>query len=207
MRSIVLSAFVALSMIADAILSPHATADDLDTCIEGPPDQAIPACTRVVQGRATSMKDRVVAHYSRALAYRKKEENVRAIQDYDQAIKLDPKYANAYAGRCYARAIIDQLEGALADCQESLRLLPGADYTLDSFGFVYLKMNRLDDAIREYDAALKANPKIAASLFGRGTAKIRKGDSAAGNADIVAAITVNPGIAERMARYGIKMAQ
>jgi hypothetical protein len=44
-----------------------------------------------------------------------------------------------------------------------------------------------DEAIADYDAALKLNPKMAASLYGRGLAKQKNGDQAGGDADIAAA--------------------
>jgi hypothetical protein len=65
-------------------------------------------------------------------------------------------------------------------------------------------MGQLDDAIKDYDAALKADPKIAESLYGRGIAKVRKGDAAGGNGDIAAAKALNPGIADMMDRLGVK---
>lgn len=75
---------------------------------------------------------------------------------------------------------------------------------MDSRGFVYLRLNRLDDAIADYDAGLKINPRTAASLYGRGIAKLRKGDTAAGQADIVAAKAAKAEIAEEFAKYGVK---
>jgi hypothetical protein len=49
------------------------------------------------------------------------------------------------------------------------------------------KPERFDESIADYDAALRINPKQAESLYGRGTAKLRQGDSAGGNADIITA--------------------
>ena len=48
-------------------------------------------------------------------------------------------------------------------------------------GIVYLRLNRLDEA------ALKLDPKMVASLYGRGLAKQKNGDQAGGDADIAAA--------------------
>ena len=50
-----------------------------------------------------------------------------------------------------------------------------------------MRLGELDNAIADYDAALKLNPKLAASLYGRGLAKLKKGDTGGGNADITAA--------------------
>ena len=88
------------------------------------------------------------------------------------------------------RALAGQLDSALADCNESLRLRPSNARTLGSRGFVYLKSGRLDSAIADYDEALRLDPKNAYSLYGRGLAKQMNGDTAGGAADIAAAINV-----------------
>ena len=61
----------------------------------------------------------------------------------------------------------------------------------------------LDDAIADYDVALKLDPKKAHSLFGRGIAKLRKKDVAGSKADIAAAIAAHSDIADAFKRYGM----
>ena len=74
-----------------------------------------------------------------------------------------------------------------ADCNEALKLRPNYLTALDSRGFVLLRMGQYDAAIADYDAVLATNAGKVTSLYGRGTAKRRKGDYASGNADIAAA--------------------
>jgi hypothetical protein len=59
-------------------------------------------------------------------------------------------------------------------------------------------------AIADYDAALRIDPKHAASLFGRGIAKLRSGNVDAGNTDINAAKAIQSTIATEFAGYGIR---
>jgi hypothetical protein len=75
---------------------------------------------------------------------------------------------------------------------------------LDSRGFVRLKSGELSSAIADYDAALQINPKHASSLYGRGIAKVRSGNSAGGNGDIAAAKLIQPDIADEFANYGVR---
>jgi len=51
------------------------------------------------------------------------------------------------------------LKQALDDCSRALRLNPNYLPALVIRGFVNLKLNQLDSAIADYDAALKINPK------------------------------------------------
>jgi tetratricopeptide (TPR) repeat protein len=99
--------------------------------------------------------------------------------------------------------MLGQLEQALADCNESLRL-KDEPYTLDSRGLVYLKLGRFDSAMADYNAVLNAIPNFPGSLFGRGIAKRRKGDAAGGDADVAAAKALKPDIVEEYSKYGVK---
>jgi tetratricopeptide (TPR) repeat protein len=82
-------------------------------------------------------------------------------------------------------------------------LQPSDPQAIDSRAFTYLKLGQLDDAIVDYDAALRLNPKLAVSLYGRGLAKLKKGDASGGNADIAAAKAIRGDIADEFARYGV----
>jgi tetratricopeptide (TPR) repeat protein len=65
-------------------------------------------------------------------------------------------------------------------------------------------MGDYDKAIEDYDAALKANPKIAWSLYGRGLARRHKGLATAAEADLKAAAAIQPDIAERARKAGVE---
>jgi tetratricopeptide (TPR) repeat protein len=146
-----------------------------------------------------------VAYNNRGNAWGAKDDLDRAVADYDQAIGINPKFVAPYKNRCLARAIAGRnLPQALSDCDQALGLRPKDARTMDSRGFVYLRLGRLDDAIVEYDAVLKLAPKVATSLFGRGIAKQRNGDTAGGDADMAAAKAIDASIAEKFANYGVK---
>lgn len=87
--------------------------------------------------------------------------------------------------------------------QKSLRIAPGIANTINSRGFVYLKLGRLDAALADYDAALKLEPKLVQSLYGRGMAKLKKGNATGAAADIATAKAIKPDIAEEFAGYGM----
>ena len=95
------------------------------------------------------------------------------------------------------------LRQALADCNEALRLMPNNVATLDSRGFVFLKLTQFDAAVSDYDAALRVNPKRAFALYGRGLARLKNAD-ASGEADIAEAKVLQADIAEEYARYGVQ---
>jgi len=167
-------------------------------------DAQIRSCTALIQSSQERARDRAFAYISRGSAWRDKGDVDRAIADYSEAIRLDPKNAAYLNERCWARAIAGrELPLAVTDCTEALRIAPNDANIIDSRGFVYLRLSRLDDAVADYDEALRRNPKQAGSLYGRGLAKLRKGDVAGGEADIAAAKAIQVDIAEEFARYGV----
>jgi tetratricopeptide (TPR) repeat protein len=126
-----------------------------------------------------------------------------AIKDFDEVIRLRPR-AEAFNNRCWARAIIGDLQSALNDCNAALELHPGYADAFDSRALVNLKSGQPGKAIADYDAALRLDPKRANSLYGRGLAKIKADNVAGGNLDIAEAKSIQANIAEEFASYGIR---
>jgi hypothetical protein len=84
-------------------------------------------------------------------------------------------------------------------CCERIKFITRDVNTNESSGLAYLKLGQFDNAIAKFNAALLFAPELATSLYGRGVAKLKKGDTAAGNADIAAAEAIQPDIARQMA--------
>jgi tetratricopeptide (TPR) repeat protein len=145
------------------------------------------------------------AHIHRGNAWLGKGDNDRAFREFDEATRLDPKNAVAYNNRCFARAIMGRdLPEAFADCNESLRLKPGYANAFNSLGLLHLKLGAFDEAIMDYNSAIARNPKDADSLYGRGIAERKSGDTAGGDSDIAAATAIRPDIGKVYAGYGVK---
>lgn len=126
------------------------------------------------------------------------------LDQLNQAIGRDPFNASLFNNRCWLRVINDDnLELALNDCNESIRIDPRSAAALDSRGLVHLK--RGDDAAAEadYTAALAIEPESAHYLYGRGVARLRMGLSDAGHGDMAEAERLTPGIGLTYRDYGI----
>ena len=126
-----------------------------------------------------------------------------ALNDYNRAVRLAPT-ADNYNSRCFGRAAANRdLQLALADCDQALRRKPNDADALDSRAFVHFRLERFDDAMEDLDNALRRKPGLANSLFVRGVIKLNLGDTAGGQADILAAKTIVTDIAETYAVYGV----
>src|SRR5262252_7929501 len=107
-----------------AVAAPAAAASraDWDACKGDDPDRSIAARTRIIQGRGETAKDSAIAHHERGLAYRSKGDFDRAIADYSEAIRLDPKHAAAHYNRGKLYQDKGDLDRATADYKEAMRL-------------------------------------------------------------------------------------
>lgn len=95
------------------------------------------------------------------------------------------------------------LDTALAACDAALEQQPGVRAFEDSRGMALLRLGRYDEAIVSYDEALKSGGDQSISLYGRGLAKRRNRDLAAGDADIEAARQLDAHIATTFADFGL----
>jgi len=89
----------ALLLFAGPVSASRAFADDADICARAAGDEAIVACTRAISSGRLHDRDLAVEYYNRGINYSKKGDTDRAIADYTEAVRLDPKYADAYGNR------------------------------------------------------------------------------------------------------------
>jgi len=136
--------------------------------------------------------------------YQQRRSYAQAIADFSAAVALRPSLARTWNSLCWTRLLANKnLSRALADCDRALSLDPHSTNALDSRGFVLLRMHRFAAAISSFSTALRLNPKLASSWFGRGVAKLRLSDKSAAR-DIAEATRLEPHIQERFLAYGMK---
>jgi tetratricopeptide (TPR) repeat protein len=137
-----------------------------------------------------------------------------AVHQYDLWIEFHPDDVNlAYvlASRCGSEAAANiDLDRALDDCNAALRLTrkSGMDQesaiTISNRGMVYLRQGRLDDAMADFQSALKLRSQFPLARYALGLVELRKGLTVQGQADLTAAQTQFPGVAKRLASMGFR---
>ena len=88
-------------------------------------------------------------------------------QDYDQAIRLKPDYADAFNNRGIARQAKGDLDGALADYDEAIRLQPDYADAFNNRGIARYDQGDLDGALADYNEAIRLKPDFALALSNR----------------------------------------
>ena len=149
--------------------------------------------------------DHALANYNRGYANFARQDYDKAIADYTHAIKADGRMSWAYNNRCLTRMVAGQdLAEALSDCDEALKLQPDNVQTRETRGFIFLKLGEKDIALREYETALRSDPDRPLALYGRGLARVAKGDVKNGETDKAAARALMPGVERQFVSYGVK---
>lgn len=121
-----------------------------------------------------------------------KGDNDRAIADYDQALKLDPKLAVAYNNRGIARLSKGDSDRAIADYDMALKLDPKFAYAYKGRGNAWKAKGDDDRAIADYDQAIAIDPNYSHAYKDRGDAWLDKGDNKHAIADYDKAIAIDP---------------
>ena len=124
-----------------------------------------------------------------------KEYAAQKIAELDHLLTSDPENVQGLSSRCYMRATLkSNLDNALADCDQAIRLMPGNPDILGVRAFVLYQQGNYQQALDAYDTTLALKPDIASALFMRGCAKGKLGDVAGKDADIAAAKTIQANI-------------
>ena len=78
-----------------------------------------------------------------------------AIEDYDQAIQLNPDYAMAYENRATAKLFNNQPDEALFDLNEAIRIKPDFANAFAFRGEIKAILFQIDEARSDYQTALE----------------------------------------------------
>ncbi|HJP69736.1 MAG TPA: hypothetical protein VJ846_12615, partial [Sphingomicrobium sp.] len=97
-----------------------------------------------------------------------------------------------------------QLDSALDDCTRSVELTDNNAAELDSRAMVYFRLNRLNEALADLNAALDRNPVEPGSLYLRAVIERKLGKARDADEDAASARKLAPQIDEDYARWKIK---
>jgi tetratricopeptide (TPR) repeat protein len=93
---------------------------------------------------------------------------VRAIEACTSIIFLDPTHDGAFVNRGIAQRRLGNLEHAIRDYDEAIRLNPGAADAFSNRGNAYRTLRNLSQALKDYDEAIRLNPRYAHAYNNRG---------------------------------------
>ena len=166
-------------------------------------DIVITYCTQAIESRQLSGKGLAFAFYRRGNAYNEQGDHDRAIKDYDEALRLNPKHANAFSNRGVAYGHKGEYDLAIQSYDEAIRLDPSHADAFSNRGVAYGRKGDYDRAIQSYDEAIRLNPNHANALFDRGNAYRRKKDYDRAIDNYNEALRLNPKHANAFSNRGV----
>jgi tetratricopeptide (TPR) repeat protein len=130
------------------------------------PDQRIAGCSASIRSGRERGERLADIFNDRGVAYRLKGDVDRAIQDYSQAIRLNPRSAMIYNNRGVAYDRKGDYDRAIADYDQAIRLRPLHEAYFNR-GNAHLGRGQYDRAIDDYNAALKLKADFAPAFDNR----------------------------------------
>jgi tetratricopeptide (TPR) repeat protein len=132
-----------------------AQALDQQGCPAPDPDLSISRCTAMIQSGHETQQNLARAFSSRGLAYARKGQYDRAIEDLDQAIRFDPNDAFAFRNRGTSYARKGQYDHAIEDLDQAIRLNPNDAVAFSNRGLSYSGKGQYDHAIEDLDQTIR----------------------------------------------------
>ncbi|MBI3043668.1 MAG: tetratricopeptide repeat protein [Betaproteobacteria bacterium] len=190
----ILPAVSAVMLLLAAGAAQGQAATDAERCasVTGNPDLAIQHCARAIESGRFSGEPLAKLHFSRGVEWAAKGDFDQAIADYDAALRLAPKFADALYNRATAWANKGDPDRAIADFDAALRLNPKDPAALGGRAVELTVKGDYTRAIADYDAALRLDPKAATAVFGRGRARFYNGDYGRAVSDLEQALKLEP---------------
>ena len=143
------------------------------------------------------------AFNSRGVAFGHQGEYDRAIEDFNQALQINPTFALAYNNRGLAYNAKGDPDRAIEDFSQAIKLNPRNFDTYYNRGLTYNAKGDFDHAIEDFSQAIKTNPMNAQIYNYRGLVYKAKGDGNRAIEDYSEAIRINPHYAIAYINRGI----
>lgn len=116
-----------------------------------------------------------------------------AITDFTEAIRLDPNNREAYVRRAFQYNSQQNYAAALADYDQAIRISPSADI-YGQRASAHWSLGNREQAFRDADEAIRLDPQNASAWFDRGLFHRRSGNTAQAEADFARALRLDPSL-------------
>ncbi|ALB41433.1 MULTISPECIES: tetratricopeptide repeat protein [unclassified Anabaena] len=153
--------------------------------------------------KAIEFSPRAGFYYNRGIVRDDLGDKPGAIDDYTQAIKFNPNYADAYYNRGIVRDDLGDKPGAIDDYTQAIKINPNLALAYYNRGIVRYELGDKPGAIADFNLAIKINPNYALAYNNRGVVRNDLGDKPGAIDDYNQAIKINPNLAQAYYNRGI----
>ena len=144
--------------------------------------------------------------YGRGSAKLELNDYYGAINDFTEAIKINPDFVICYLERGEARYNINDYQGAIADYTSIIKIIPEFENAYGQRGSIKYDIEDYQGSIEDFTNAIEIDPSILFNYFYRGLAKSSIGDYEGSISDFTKAIQLDPDLPNPYIERGFEKA-
>jgi tetratricopeptide (TPR) repeat protein len=183
---------VALVVSPDPPARAQALDEVMTACADKSKPQSADACTVLTLVAGMSNADFSAAYFDVGASYARQKDYSRAIANYTEAVRLNPRNHDAFFNRGNAYLAQRDFARAIADYSEAIRINPRDSGSFANRGIAYKRQKDFARAIADYNEAIRINPRDSDTFANRCNAYFAQNDFARAIADCNEAIRINP---------------
>lgn len=123
-------------------------------------------------------------YFNKGLEKYSKNDFAESIQEFNNAIKLNPRFSKAYLNRGLSKFSLQDYRGAIFDYTQVIKIEPQNAEAYNYRGVAQAYINHDLIAIKDYTRAIIINPNFSDAYCNRGQAKIRLNQKESGCLDL-----------------------
>jgi tetratricopeptide (TPR) repeat protein len=147
--------------------------------VAGNYDLAISEFTRAIEEKVNLF----AAYNDRGLAWAGKGDTLKALEDYNEALKINSASAFPYNNRANAYLLLGRYDEAVSDYSQAISLYPSLVFPHYGRGLAHYRRGEYDNAIADYTRAIELTPDSGFLYRLRGDAYYAKNERELAKAD------------------------
>lgn len=185
-----------------AVGAAVSTSESGNCSATGKAEDRIVACTDVIMSAALTGEDVTHAYRLRGLAYRDASNFERAIEDFGEALRLQPGNASILFERAGTYASLGDFSSAISDYDSCLAIDPANPRAYFQRGVINYRIGEHPLAVNDYNEALRLDPHYPPVYNERAWALYLLGKYSEALADTEHALSLRPSMASALDTRG-----
>ena len=148
-----------------------------------------------------------IAHCNLGDTLCNKGEKTEAVEEYGNALEIDPGFVRAYYNLGTLLARKGEKEEAITQFRNALRICPDDAEVRNNLGAALFETGEKDQAVAQYQEALQIKPDYLDALKNLGTALFEKGEKDAAITQFQKALEIKPNDADACNKLGAALCQ
>jgi tetratricopeptide (TPR) repeat protein len=190
-----LVAATALGVAASGLAGSAAAAPAGPQCDVARGDEAIEACNLLIASGRLKGAKLAAAYAVRCRLLSRTNETDRAVADCTEAIRIDPRLADALNTRGVVWSNVGDYDRAIADYDQAIGINPRNPLYFTNRGMAWRGKRDYDRAVTDYDRAIALDPKYTSAYFNRALVYRNRREFDRAIADSTEAIRLDPNLA------------